>query len=194
MKTTGIIRRIDELGRIVIPKEIRKNLRIKNGESLEIYLENDSIILKKYSQIESLKNVSIDYVEAFNQIIKHNIIVTDRDKVIAATGPLKKKYLDKEINEFTERSIERRDNFFEKQKKSFQIINDEEEVGYYTFSSIVDNGDAIGSVILISTDVPISDVEDKMCIVLSKLLSKQFVDSYYLFFVHSKSLVLECCC
>lgn len=73
MKTTGIIRRIDELGRIVIPKEIRKNLRIKNGESLEIYLENDSIILKKYSQIESLKNVSIDYVEAFNQIIKHNI-------------------------------------------------------------------------------------------------------------------------
>ena len=169
MKTTGIIRRIDELGRIVIPKEIRKNLRIKNGESLEIYLENDSIILKKYSQIESLKNVSIDYVEAFNQIIKHNIIVTDRDKVIAATGPLKKKYLDKEINEFTERSIERRDNFFE-------IINDEEEVGYYTFSSIVDNGDAIGSVILISTDVPISDVEDKMCIVLSKLLSKQFVD------------------
>ena len=87
MKTTGIIRRIDELGRIVIPKEIRKNLRIKNGESLEIYLENDSIILKKYSQIESLKNVSIDYVEAFNQIIKHNIIVTDRDKVIAVTGP-----------------------------------------------------------------------------------------------------------
>ena len=63
MKTTGIIRRIDELGRIVIPKEIRKNLRIKNGESLEIYLENDSIILKKYSQIESLKNVSIDYVK-----------------------------------------------------------------------------------------------------------------------------------
>ena len=64
MKTTGIIRRIDELGRIVIPKEIRKNLRIKNGESLEIYLENDSIILKKYSQIESLKNVSIDYVDS----------------------------------------------------------------------------------------------------------------------------------
>ena len=73
MKTTGIIRRIDELGRIVIPKEIRKNLRIKNGESLEIYLENDSIILKKYSQIESLKNVSIDYVEALIRLL--NIIL-----------------------------------------------------------------------------------------------------------------------
>ena len=89
---------------------------------------------------------------------------------------MKKKYLGKEVNEFTERSIERRDNFFEKQKKAFQIIKDDEEIGYYTFSSIVDNGDAIGSVILISTDTPISDVEDKMCIVLSKLLSRQFID------------------
>ena len=92
MKTTGVIRRIDELGRIVIPKEIRKSLRIKNGESLEVYLDGDSIILKKFSQIESLESISVDYVEAFNQIIKHNIIVTDRDKVVAVSGPLKKKY------------------------------------------------------------------------------------------------------
>lgn len=177
MKTTGVIRRIDELGRIVIPKEIRKNLRIKNGESLEFFLDGDYIMLKKFSQIESLENVSVDYVEAFNQVIKHNIIVTDRDKVIAVAGPLKKKYLGKEINEFTERSIERRDSFSEKQKKNFRIINsDEDEIGYYSFSSIVNNGDAIGSVILISTDTPISDTEDKMMIVLSKLLSKQFID------------------
>ena len=72
MKTTGVIRRIDELGRIVIPKEIRKNLRIKNGDSLEIFLESDNIILKKYSQLETIENVSVDYVEAFNSIIKHN--------------------------------------------------------------------------------------------------------------------------
>lgn len=176
MKTTGVIRRIDELGRIVIPKEIRKNLRIKNGDSLEIFLESDNIILKKYSQLETIENVSVDYVEAFNSIIKHNIIVTDRDKVIAVSGPLKKKYLGKEVNEFTERSIERRDSFSEKQKKIFQIINDEDENGYYSFSSIVDNGDAIGSVIIISTDTPITDVEDKMGIILSRLLSTQFAD------------------
>ena len=158
MKTTGVIRRIDELGRIVITKDIRKNLRIKNGDSLEIFLESDNIILKKYSQLETIENVSVDYVEAFNSIIKHNIIVTDRDKVIAVSGPLKKKYLGKEVNEFTERSIERRDSFSEKQKKIFQIIKDEDENGYYSFSSIVDNGDAIGSVIIISTDTPITDV------------------------------------
>lgn len=176
MKTTGVIRRIDELGRIVIPKEIRKSLRIKNGESLEVFLDGDSIILKKFSQIESLENISVDYVEAFNQIIKHNIIVTDRDKVVAVSGPLKKKYLGKNINEFTERSIERRDSFSEKQKKEFKIIENEEDVGYYTFVSIVNNGDAIGSVIIISTDVPITDTEDKLAIVLSNLLSKQFID------------------
>ena len=176
MKTTGVIRRIDELGRIVIPKEIRKNLRIKNGENIEIFLDGDAIILKKFSQIESLENVSVDYVEAFNQIIHHNIIVTDRDKVIAVAGPLKKKYLGKEINEFTERSIERRDSFSDKQKRNFKIIEDEEEMGYFSFASIVDNGDAIGSVIITSTDIPITDMEDKLAIVLSKLLSKQFID------------------
>ena len=92
------------------------------------------------------------------------------------SGPLKKKYLGKEVNEFTERSIERRDSFSEKQKKIFQIIKDEDENGYYSFSSIVDNGDAIGSVIIISTDTPITDVEDKMGIILSRLLSTQFAD------------------
>ena len=176
MKTTGVIRRIDDLGSIVIPKEIRKNLRIKTGDNLEVYLDGDTIVLKKFSQIESLENVSVDYVEAFNQIIKHNIIVTDRDKVIAVAGPLKKKYLNKEINEFMERSIERRDSFNEKQKKDFNIVEGEVENGYYSFASIVSNGDAIGSVMIISTDTPITDVEDKMVVILSKLLSQKFID------------------
>ena len=92
MKTTGIIRRIDELGRIVIPKEIRKNLRIKNGESLEIFVDDEDIILKRYSPVESLDTIALKFVNTFNQVIKHNVIVTDRNKVIAIAGPLKKKY------------------------------------------------------------------------------------------------------
>ena len=81
MKSTGVVRRIDELGRIVIPKEIRKNMRIKSGDNLEIFLEGDNILLRKYSPIETLENVTENYVESFNQVLKHNIIVTDRDKV-----------------------------------------------------------------------------------------------------------------
>lgn len=176
MKTTGVVRRIDELGRIVIPKEIRKNLRIKNGDSLEIFLNDEDIILKKYSPIETLENVLENYVDTFNQVIKHNIIVTDRDKVIAMAGSLKKKYLGKTISDFTDRSIERRDSFVERQKKSANFVEDIEEFCYYSFSSIVNNGDAIGSVIILSTEIPITDAEEKMAIILSKILSKHFVD------------------
>ena len=122
MKTTGVIRRIDDLGRIVIPKEIRKSMRIKNGDSLEIFVDVDSVILKKYSPIESVEDAAEKYASTFNQVIKHNVIITDRDKVIAASGPLKKKYLNNEISDFTVHCIERRDSFVERQKKSFSSL------------------------------------------------------------------------
>ena len=175
MKTTGVIRRIDDLGRIVIPKEIRKTMRIKNGESLEIYLDEDSIILKKYSPIESLETIASKYVETFNRVLKHNVIVTDKDKVIAASGILKKKYIGKSISEFTERSIERRDSFVERQKKTFSFVDGVEDFGYYSFSSILYNSDTIGSVIIISTESPILESEEKLAIILAKLLSDKFV-------------------
>ena len=176
MKTTGVVRRIDELGRIVIPKEIRKNLRIKTGDSLEVYLNDEDIILKKCSPIETLENVLENYVESFNQVMKHNIIITDRDKVIAIAGSLKKKYIGKSISDFTDRSIERRDSFVERQKKNINLVEDINESCYYSFSSIVNNGDAIGAVIILSTEIPITDSEEKMAVILSKILSKHFVE------------------
>jgi len=175
MKTTGIIRRIDDLGRFVIPKELRRTLRIKNGESLEIFVEGEDIILKKYSPMESIEEAAGKYVDSFNKVIKHSVIVTDKDKVIAASGILKKKYLGKSINEFTERSIERRDNFVERQKSTFSFVQDVEDFGYYSFSSIIYNGDTIGSVIIISIDSPILESDEKMAVILSKLLSDKFV-------------------
>ena len=79
MSTTGIIRRIDELGRIVIPKEIRKSLRIKNGDNLEILVDGENITLKKYSQIENLENMASIYAESFYQVLKYNIFITVTD-------------------------------------------------------------------------------------------------------------------
>ena len=175
MKTTGIIRRIDDLGRIVIPKELRRTLRIKNGDSLEIFVDREDVILKKYSPMESIEEAAEKYVDSFHQVIKHNVIVTDKDRVIAASGLLKKKYLGKSITEFTERGIERRDNFVERQKKTFSFIEGVEEFGYFSFSSIVYNGDAIGSVIIISTENPILESEEKLAGILSKLLSSKFI-------------------
>lgn len=176
MKTTGIIRRIDELGRIVIPKELRKNLKIKNGDSLEIFVDDEDVILKRYSPMETIETTAEKYADSFNQVIKHNIIITDKNKVIAASGNLKKKYLDKEISEFTERSIERRDSFAQRQKKNFEIVEGITEYGYFVFSSIVSNTDAIGGVIIISVDNIITDAEEKMATILANLLIKYFVE------------------
>ena len=99
MSTTGIIRRIDELGRIVIPKEIRKNLRIKNGDNLEILVEGDNITLRKYSQIENLENMANIYADSFYQVLKYNVIITDTDKIVAVGGNMMKKYLNNNISE-----------------------------------------------------------------------------------------------
>ena len=175
MKTTGIIRRIDDLGRIVIPKELRRTLRIKNGDSLEIFVDHEDIILKKYSPMESFEEAATKYVDSFNQVIKHNVIVCDKDKVIAVSGNLKKNYLGKSISEFTDRSIERRDSFVERQKKTFSFVEGIEDFGYYSFSSIVSNGDTLGAVIIISTLAPISESEEKMAAILANLLSNKFI-------------------
>ena len=83
MKLAGIVRRIDELGRIVIPKEIRKTLHIKNGENLEIFTQNDNIVLKKYSELGNLKELSDTITKSLNQLLKENILITDTDKFIS---------------------------------------------------------------------------------------------------------------
>ena len=105
MKTTGVVRRIDDLGRIVIPKEIRRTLRIHDGESLEIFVDNEIITLKKYSSLNELANVSKILVESINKEINKDIIITDRDNVIAASGVNKKKYMGKNISSYLENVI-----------------------------------------------------------------------------------------
>ena len=95
MKSTGVIRRIDELGRIVIPKEIRKTLRIHDGDSLEIFTDNnDNIILSKYSSISVLNELANNIVQAINKVINGEILITDNDKVIAVSSNLKSKFID----------------------------------------------------------------------------------------------------
>lgn len=176
MKTTGVIRRIDDLGRIVIPKEIRKNLRINNGEALEIFVEDDKISLKKFSSMASIGEIANKYCDSFYNILKHNIIITDRDKIISISGPLKKKYYGKEISELISSMIDRRDNFIESKKKNINLTDNDTEYGYYAFSTIINNGDAIGCVIILSLDNPIMEMDGKMASIMANLLGREFVN------------------
>ena len=172
--STGIVRRIDELGRIVIPKEIRKNLRIKNGDNLEIVVDGENITLKKYSQIENAMDMAQVYAESFYQVLKYNVIVTDTDKIVAIAGNLKKKYINMGISESIERMIERRDTFVERKKKEIEISPGIKEFGYYTVSTIIKNGDSIGAVIILSTETPMLEQEEKLGRILANMLSNYF--------------------
>ena len=172
--STGIVRRIDELGRIVIPKEIRKNLRIKNGDNLEIVVDGENITLKKYSQIENAMDMAQIYAESFYQVLKYYVIVTDTDKIVAIAGNLKKKYINMGISESIERMIERRDTFVERKKKEIEISPGIKEFGYYTVSTIINNGDSIGAVIILSTETPMLEQEEKLGMILANMLSNYF--------------------
>lgn len=177
MKATGIIRRIDELGRIVIPKEIRKNLRIHEGENIEIYIgDNEDVILKKYSLVKRISDVAQHFTDSIHVLLKCNIIVTDTNNVIAFSGPLKKKYIDKELSESLLTSIKRRENILEKHKKELKIIESEVEEGTYVINSILVNGDVVGLVIILSTGDSINETEEKIAHIASEFFTKYLED------------------
>lgn len=172
----GIVRRIDELGRIVIPKEIRKKLRIKEGDSLEISVKEDNILLKKYSLINKMEVLAQNMTDTVYSIIKKNIIVTDNDKVVACTGDLKKDYLNKNISEFLERAIKRRENLLEKHEKELAITSDKKEKGTYVITTVIINGDAVGLVIIFDNKEKIDEYDYNISQIISKFLSKYLED------------------
>lgn len=165
MKNTGVIRKIDELGRIVIPKEIRKNLNIRNGEDVQIYIEEDRIILKKYQKILSIKENAQKYLNSFSKFIASDIYVTDKEKVIASSS---KSYIDEGID-----------------SKVISLINDRrQEIGkgitfgvnkldkYYFLYPVIVDADAIGAIIAVG-DVEINDKDKVVIEVLNSILSME---------------------
>ena len=170
MKTTGIIRRIDDLGRIVIPKEIRKTLRIKNGENLEIFVnENENIILKKYSQINKLKDLSEEIAETINRTIKKTIIITNTEKIVTVKGNNKNKYENQNISEEIIKKIYNRKELYQNEK--IKITTEEEEISY-ALVPIIASGDIIGSVIVLSEDKTLEKQDFIITKIVADFLSK----------------------
>ena len=172
MKATGIIRRIDDLGRVVIPKEIRKNLRIKEGDNLEIFVVNEDIILKKYSMMNKINDLAQELTDAIFTFMKHSIFITDTDQVVAASGPLKKKYLNKNISDFITESIKRRDKILENHFKELNFIEDEKLTCSFVLSTILVNGEATGMILIISEEEKMSEAEMQMAGIVSSFMTK----------------------
>lgn len=168
MKSTGITRRIDELGRIVIPKEIRKNLRLKDGESLEIFINNEDIVLKKFSKMGDMGEVFNDYVNIVNSLTGSTILITDTEKVISSS---KEQYINEKISDQIEEFLERRSPIFTNSIKDISIIKGvKEECNYYIVPLII-NSDVCGLLILLSKRE--INESDKMIIdIIGKIIVK----------------------
>ena len=156
MKATGIVRRIDDLGRVVIPKEIRRTLRLREGTPLEIFTDREGeIILKKYSPMVELAAFAVQYAEAMAQSTGLMVCMTDRDQVIAVSGGPKKDYLQKPVSRQLENIItERMKGLAVKEDKAFvPLIADEPEgVTAEAIVPIICEGDAIGAVAILSRE------------------------------------------
>lgn len=170
MKATGVVRRIDDLGRVVIPKEIRKVHRIKEGDPLEIFTDKEGeIILKKYSPIGELTEFASTYADTISKTTGHITCITDKDTVIAVAGGSKKDFLEKGLSKELEEILENKEVFKSKENNEIAIPITKNEGRERIYNGqviypIITDGDVVGSVILLSKqpNQKMGDVEDKV--------------------------------
>ena len=181
MKATGIVRRIDDLGRVVIPKEIRRTMRIREGEPLEIFTDKEGeVILKKYSPIGELGDFAMQYAEALSKTSEHIVCIADRDTIIAVSGGMKKDLLDKALSAEIENIIEDRSFYIAKTSSDTHIsvtAHDSTDKKFMSqvVMSIVAEGDPVGAVIFLSVDPKkiMGEVELKLAQSAASFLGKQ---------------------
>lgn len=179
MKATGIVRRIDDLGRVVVPKEIRRTLRIREGDPLEIFTDREGeIILKKYSPIGEITPFAKEYAESLAQVTGHTIIITDRDQVIAIAGSSKKDAVNRPISKELESLINERESISPSKngKGAINVIEGESvDKVSQVIAPIICEGDAMGAVIIMAKDdkVQLGDIEKKLASVAAAFLGRQ---------------------
>ena len=172
MKSTGVIRRIDDLGRIVIPKEIRKNLRIKEGDNLEIYINSENLILKKYSYLKKISDIAQELSDTIGAYLDKTVLITDTDSVIAITGKNKRKYINKNLSKYLIQCIQRRQSFIEIGIKKINFVENEEEECNYLLSTIISNSEVVGSIVIFSNDEKLVEEEFKIANIAASFIAK----------------------
>ena len=179
MKATGIVRRIDDLGRVVIPKEIRRTLRIREGDPLEIFTDREvEIILKKYSPIGELSALAGQYAESLSQTVGCLVCICDMDQIVAASGSGKKEIQEKYISRALQKLLEERKTVFaEKSDKKYVRIVSEQEEDYEqeVIAAIICEGDVIGGVLLLAKESKkkFGELEQKMASCAAEFLGRQ---------------------
>ena len=176
MKATGIVRRIDDLGRVVIPKEIRRTMRIREGDPLEIYTDKDGeVIFKKYSLMDRLADFAAQICETMNKTTGRITLVTDRDSVIAAAGAPRRELLDKQVSPALEGIMEGRQMY--QRREGDAVVAVSEDGGKYHVSlaaPILSEGDVMGCVLFAAQEgeAPLGETEYKLAQTIAGFLGR----------------------
>ena len=183
MKATGIVRRIDDLGRVVIPKEIRRTMRIREGDPLEIYTDREGeVIFKKYSPIGELTAFASQYAETLHRTCGLAVVICDRDTVVASSGVSKKDFADKPLSEAMGKIMEARSLYLHPQEKEWLPVTAEDgEFKIHCAMPILSEGDIVGCVASLQNpnepenraSRPELDVETKLILTAAGFLGRQ---------------------
>lgn len=176
MKATGIVRRIDDLGRVVIPKEIRRTMRIREGDPLEIYTDKDGeVIFKKYSLMGGLSDFAGQFCETLYKTTGYPTIITDRDSIIAVSGAPRRELLDKSITPPLEAIMENRQIYqYRSGEARVSLMEGNETFTVYTAAPILSEGDVIGCVVFCGdkSSSPMGETEYKLLQTISGFLGR----------------------
>lgn len=178
MKATGIVRRIDELGRIVIPKEIRRTMRIKESDPLEIYTNREGeIIFKKYSPIGEYGEFAGQYAETLHKTTGMGVVICDRDEVIACAGIPKTSYVEQKLSSEFDEIIENRSTYnYLSGSSKVRVTSDSQSVAVSCAVPIIANGDLCGCVASVfndESDLIDREIEVKLIGTAAAFLAKQ---------------------
>lgn len=177
MKATGIVRRIDDLGRVVIPKEIRRTLHIREGDPLEIYTEKDGeVIFKKYSPMGDLSDFAGQLCESIYKNTGHLAAISDRDTVIALSGGHRRELGDKRVSNALEQLMEQRKSYrYAPGSQPVPVVDGSDHHTVGVAAPILAEGDVLGSVVLVTQadEPPLSEDDQKLAQTIASFLGRQ---------------------
>lgn len=180
MKATGIVRRIDDLGRVVIPKEIRRTLRIREGDPLEIFVDREGeVILKKYSPIGELGEFAKEYADSLHDTTGHIACIADRDRIIAVSGAPKKEFFEKANGPAVEKVMESRKSVLLENLdgEDFALLDEagSSKIRAQAIAPIIAEGDPIGAVVICTKEdnSKLGQLELKLVETAAGFLAKQ---------------------
>lgn len=179
MKATGVVRRIDDLGRVVIPKEIRRTLRIREGDPIEIFTDRDGgVILKKYSPVGEITPLAAQYADSIAQVTKCTVCITDTQEIVVAAGTGKREFAGKKISEDFRRCLnERREKNTARGERGFVTLTEGQSQLFVqeVICPVFAEGDVVGAVVLLGKGEKgkLEKAEEKIALAASVFLGKQ---------------------